>query len=233
MIKRRYIILVFISLFLLEVVLSNLIPKDNNLSINKSTGDEINYNDVINELKEEYNNEDIVGILELTNTGFQTLVVQSSDNDYYLDHNLAHEEDELGSIFLDYRNNINTSRKLLIYGHSSSKTDVSFNILENYYDKEYYQSHRYIELTTSIEKRTYEIFSIFIETNDFSYMGLEFIDKEDFLNHIEKLQAKSIYESEIELKEDDQIIILQTCSHHKDYINYEKKYLLIISRRIK
>ena len=37
----------------------------------------------------------------------------------------------------------------------------------------------------------------------------------------------------IQLKEDDQILILKTCSHHKDYLDYEKKYLLIVSRRIK
>ena len=30
----------------------------------------------------------------------------------------------------------------------------------------------------------------------------------------------------------DEILILQTCSTHKDYHNYQKKYLLIILRRV-
>ena len=235
MIKERYIVLVFISLFFLIVLLINLIPKDNNLSIgvNKDIGNKINYNDVINRLKEEYNNEDIIGILELSNTDFLVPIVQGSDNKYYLTHTLTREQSNIGAVFLDYRINIDISKKSLIYGHSSSKVDAPFNVLENYYDLEYYKNHKYIEVTTDTEEKIYEIFSVYIETGDFSYMDLEFIDKADFLRHVEKLQTKSIHGSEIQLKEDDQILILQTCSHHKDYLDYEKKYLLIVSRRIK
>ena len=43
---------------------------------------------------------------------------------------------------------------------------------------------------------------------------------------------KSLYDTGKELNQDDEILILQTCSNHEDYKNYDKKYLLIISRRI-
>lgn len=212
----------------------NLNPKANSLVVivNKRIDNQINYNDVISNLKDEYNNDAIVGILNVTNTGFNVPVVQTSDNNYYLSHDLNNKDSNIGSIFLDYRVNIDTSKKLLIYGHSSSLVDAPFNILENYYDLDYYKNHKYMELTTSSEKYVYEVFSVYTETNNFSYMDIDFIDKKDFFNHIEELQINSIYDSEIELKEEDQILILQTCSHHKDYVNYEKKYLLIILRRI-
>ena len=64
-------------------------------------------------------------------------------------------------------------------------------------------------------------------------MNINFIDNEDYYRHINNLKDKSIYNTEIELKYYDEILILQTCSNHKDYLNYDKKYLLIISRRIK
>ena len=35
------------------------------------------------------------------------------------------------------------------------------------------------------------------------------------------------------VKEDDEILILQTCSTHDDYKDYSQKYLLIIARRVK
>ena len=64
-------------------------------------------------------------------------------------------------------------------------------------------------------------------------MNINFIDNVDYYNHINKLKEKSLYEIDIKLKGDDEILILQTCSTHKTYKNYDKKYLLIISRRIK
>lgn len=195
--------------------------------------DNINFNSVITNLEDKYNNKDIVGVLKINNTNFEVPIVQGVNNSYYLNHDLNNKQSNIGSVFLDYRVNIDTSHKLLIYGHSSSDIDASFNILENYYDLNYYKNHRYIELTTDIGKYLYEIFSVYIETDDFSYMDLDFIDEKDFLMHIKRLQVKSFYDNEISLEDLDKILILQTCSHHEDYVNYEKKYLLIISRRIK
>ena len=64
-------------------------------------------------------------------------------------------------------------------------------------------------------------------------MNINFIDKEDYHNHINILKNKSLYDTGIKLNEDDEVLILQTCSNYVDYKNYDKKYLLIISRRIK
>ena len=64
-------------------------------------------------------------------------------------------------------------------------------------------------------------------------MNINFIDNEDYYKHISYLKDKSFYNTDIELKDYDEILILQTCSNHEDYVNYDKKYLLIISRRIK
>lgn len=229
----KYIKLILSSLCILVVLLINIdLNKDKNIveRVNKNI-EEIDYNGIINELRNEYNNDDIIGVLKIDNE-LEVPILQTSNNDYYLNHTIDNKESNLGSIFLDYRTNID-SKKLLIYGHSSTKTNIDFNMLENYYDKEYYEKHKYISLTTSKEEKIYEIFSVYIETSDFSYMNINFIDNEDYYKHINSLKDKSLYDTSIELKEDDEILILQTCSTHEDYKNYDKKYLLIISRRIK
>ncbi len=59
----------------------------------------------------------------------------------------------MGSIYLDYRVDIDSSKKLLIYGHNSSKIDMPFKILEEFYDKDYYDNHKYVDLTTSTTKK--------------------------------------------------------------------------------
>lgn len=238
--KKIKLILVGILIILL-LVLGVYLYKINNeksyyldfdIETNNNVNNPINYEEVINKLKNEYNNEDIKGILEIDNTDYIVPVLQSTDNDYYLNHDAYGNRNGMGSIYLDFRVDIDTSRKLLIYGHNSSNIDMPFKILEEFYDKDYYDNHKYMWITTSTTKRKYEVFSVYVETEDYSYMNVNFVDDEDYLNHITKLKEKSMYDTDIELSSDDEILILQTCSTHKDYSNYQKKYLLIILRRV-
>ena len=109
---------------------------------------------------------------------------------------------------------------------------MPFKILEEFYDKDYYDNHKYVEITTSRIKKKYEIFSVYVETSDFSYMDITFENDDEFLKHIENLKSKSMYDTGVTLDNDDEILILQTCSEHPEYHNYQKKYLLIILRRV-
>lgn len=185
-------------------------------------------------LQSEYQNTDIKGIISIENEDdFVYPVAQTSDNEYYLTHTYDETYDSLGAIYADYRVNLDTSDKVLIYGHSSTKRDVHFNKLEKYYDEEYYQSHKYITLETETNTYQYEIFSVYVETFDFTYMNIMFDTKNDWYRHILGLQNKSIYNTNVKLSSDDDILILQTCSNNPKYQKYSKKYLLIVSRRVK
>ena len=170
--------------------------------------------------------------LEIENTDYIVPVLQGSDNDYYLNHDAYGNSNYMGSIYLDYRVDIDSSKKLLIYGHNSSNIDMPFKILEEFYDKDYYDNHKYVWITTSTAKKKYEIFSIYVETKDFSYMNVNFASDKDYLEHITKLKEKSMYDTGVEVSSEDEVLILQTCSTHKDYSNYQRKYLLIILRRV-
>lgn len=188
----------------------------------------------IEELQANYHNEDIKAILSIENINqFSYPVAQTTNNEYYLNHNYYGEDDSLGAIYTDYRVELDSSSKILIYGHSSTKRDVPFNQLENYYDEDYYQNHKYINLATKTNIYRYEIFSVYVETNDFTYMNMNFDDDEEWYRHLLKLKSKSFHQNDIELSRDDEILIMQTCSNHPDYQKYSKKYLLIVSRRVK
>lgn len=203
-----------------------------NIQQNNNVNNPINYKEVIDKLQEKYNNDDVVGILEINNTEFAVPLLQGEDNDYYLNHLPDKRENFMGSVYLDYRVNIDSSKKLLIYGHNSSNIDMPFKILEEFYDKDYYDNHKYVEITTSTMKKKYEIFSVYVETSDFSYMNINFENDEEWLNHLKKLKDRSMYDTGVNVSSDDEILILQTCSEHKDYRNYQNKYLLIILRRV-
>ena len=189
------------------------------------------YQENITSLQEQYNNNDIVGTLEIENSDYKVPIVQGNDNSYYLNHLPNKEYSIMGSIFLDYRVNINASRKLLIFGHNSSIYDMPFKILEKYYDIDYIKNHKNVIIKTKDKIRTYEIFSLYIATSDYKYMNVNFTDDE-YKEHVKYLQDKSMYNIESSVLENDNILILQTCSTHKDYSKYKKKYLVIAFHEI-
>ena len=191
-----------------------------------------NNTSVISDLQSYYNNKEIVGLLNIDNTDKNIVVVQGQDNKEYLTKDLYKNNDKYGTPFLDYRVDINNDNKLLIYGHNSSKKNIPFTILENYYDIEYFKNHQFISLITDEQLIRYQIFSIFVETDDWSYMKIKFADEDDWLSHLQKLKNKSMYETGVSVNKDDQILILQTCSHKKEYANYSYKYLLVIARKV-
>lgn len=226
--RRKWLAVGGICLFLI-LLCSILFANDDN----KKTiiqGNSNNYV-AINDLKEEYDNPDIIGAINILGTDISEILVQGEDNDYYLNHNLYNLKDVKGATFLDYRINLD-SKKILIYGHNSSSLEVPFKELENYYDEEFYEKHKYIEIVTNKKVKKYEIFSVYVETSNWDYMNIDFENEIDWYNHLKELNEKSWYDTGVDVSENDEVLILQTCSHHKDYKNYDKKYLLIIARGI-
>lgn len=185
----------------------------------------------VKELQEENNNKDIVGYLTIPGTNISEPVLQSDDNEFYLSHGINKNKNIVGSVYLDYRVKINEGKKNLIYSHNSSSLIVPFKELEKYYDEDFYKEHQFIFLEDTNSKQRYQIFSVFVETKDWSYMKVDF-SNEDFLSHIKTLKEKSWYDTGVTIEESDEVLILQTCSHHKKYSKYKNKYLLVIAKKV-
>ena len=112
------------------------------------------YIEQITSLKEKYNNKDVVGTISIDNTDFNTVVMQGNDNSYYLNHLPDKTYNINGSIFLDYRVDIDESNKLLIFGHSSPSYFLPIMIIENYKDEDYYNySPMDVDLNFNSKKR--------------------------------------------------------------------------------
>lgn len=228
----------FIFSFLF-VLISFHILKVNNIQVDKievanSVKDKVHIshydNKDINSLKQEYNNDDIVGYISIPNV-IATPFVKTKDNEYYMNKNLYKKPDKLGSPFMDYRVNKGDS-KMIIYGHNSSKYNAPFSNLEKYYNEDFYKNNKYIYLNYENEVIKYEIFSVFIETSDWFYTKINFNNNKEWFNHINNLKDKSWYKTDVLLNESDKILILQTCSNLDSYKEYENKYLLIVAKKM-
>lgn len=233
--KNRFIItlcvLVILSLYCLYLNYNIKLKVDNLSTSNSHINNNINYEERILQLKTEYNNDDIMGILSIENSDFNEIVVQTTDNDYYLEHSLNNEYDWRGQPFLDYRLDVNESKKLIIYGHNSPNNKVPFKYLENYYDSNFLEEHKYIYFQTSKGIKKYEIFSVYVEISDWSYFSkIDFSTNEEYYNHVLSLKNKSLYNIDVEINSNDDILIIQTCSYHPNYNKYEDKFLLVIGK---
>lgn len=230
--KKKILYLVALFVLTFSLVMSFKFDKEyqkksNNKEIKKVIKEE---KDITKTLREKYNNNDIIGTISIPNSDINEILLQSSDNDYYLKHDVYGNNDIYGSVFLDYRCK-KDSKKLLIFGHNDYKEETPFSNLENYYNEDFFKGHQYIEVIIENEKIKYQIFSIYIEAKDFTYMNLN-IDENRYNIDLVKYKNKSLYDTNVEVEKNDNILILQTCSNHKDYKNYKDKYLLIIAKKI-
>ena len=240
--NKHYIIIILLVMLIVSILTFNIYKYNNTLKskiINSNTIEvnyeinKIDYEEELNKVRNKYNNNDIVGILSNSDDTLNEIVMQSTDNDYYLEHTVYHESNWRGQTFLDYRNDINNSDKLIIYGHNSNYYNLPFKVLENYYNKSYYDENKYLYLQTNLNKYKYEIFSVYVEVSDWDYYNkMKFNTKDEYYNHILKLKNKSMYDTNVSVNEDYKILIIQTCSTKKEYSNYENKFLLIIAKRV-
>lgn len=183
-----------------------------------------NTENIIAKTQKKYNNEDIIGILNIAN--MDVIVVQGSDNKFYLNHLLNKEQNPAGSIFLDYREKIDTSKQLNIFGHSSDYYDLPFNNLMKYMNYDFYQNNKYVTLTTNEHIYKYEIFSV-KKTEEEEHLKISFNSSEEYENHLKELKYDSLYETNVNIEPSDKILIIQTC-----IINDPKSLLIINLRKV-
>lgn len=219
------IILVIFTFYFHRNLEVKSIGNDNKVIIDKVDD---NTRDIsIEALRKEYHNNDIMAYIEIPEVT-SSMVLQSSNNDYYLNHDVNKKYNIKGTIVLDYRNKI-SDRKLLLYGHSGKEKDLPFLKLNNYVKKDYWEKHDTIYLYTLDGKREYKIFSSYIETKDYDYVNLKSFNGLSWYGHINKLKNKSLYNTGVKLNKDDRIIILQTCSTNDEGF---QKYNLVIGKEV-
>ncbi len=153
--------------------------------------------------------------LSINNLITKEPVMQTTDNEFYMNHNNKKEEFIGGSLFVDYRINLNSTRKIIIYGHSSSTVDIPFTKLLGYKKQDFFLNHQEIELDYRDKQETYQVFTVMMLKEDYFYTRLEFSD-ETFIKHLEELKKESIYDTGINIDKTNKILILQTCSQDED-----------------
>lgn len=160
-------------------------------------------------------NEDYKIWINVSNTNINYPVVQGTDNDFYLNHDFNKRESSSGAIFLDYKNDIDKDKNIIIYGHNM-KNKTMFQNLMKFKDKSFCEQDNKITLIIDDIIYEYDIFSAYVSDVKDVNLKINFKDDKEYLKYIEDIKKKSIFNRDIDIKSNDRIITLSTCSYEKN-----------------
>lgn len=161
-------------------------------------------------------NDELVGWITIEDTQIDYPILKADNNNDYLRRDFYKEYNILGSIFMDFRNDI-TSNDLntIVYGHRT-KDGSMFEGLTNYQDEKFFESHRTFTFDTLYESYEAEVFAVYITLTDFDYIQTNFETTEQYEALLTEIEGKSIYNTDIELESTDRILTLSTCDYALD-----------------
>ncbi len=167
-------------------------------------------------------NQKLIGWLKIDDTNIDYPVMQTTDNEYYLDHNLNQEYDKNGSIFMDKDCDIlEPSTNLILYGHHM-KSGQMFGNLDRYGSEAYYKEHPLIQFDTIYEKGTYQVMYVFrshvYSEEEIAFKYYQFIDvnsEQEFDSYMQEMAEMSYYDTGVTAQYGDQLLTLSTCDNQE------------------
>ena len=180
--------------------------------------------EVLEEYKNLFNmNKKLIGWLKIDDTIIDYPVMQTIDNEYYLDHNVNQEKDRNGALFLDKDCDVLApSTNLIIYGHHM-KSGRMFGNLDDYASEKYYKEHSIIQFDTIYEKGTYEVMYVFrsrvYSEAEVVFKYYQFIDcysEQEFDSYMQEMAAMSLYDTGVTAEYGDRLLTLSTCDSTVD-----------------
>ncbi len=164
-----------------------------------------------NELKKI--NSDFVLWMMVDGTNINYPIVQTDDNDYYLNHDYMGNIKASGWTYVDFRNHSDMSdQNTIFYGHNLlNKT--GFGSLENIFTEKWLKySNHYIVVANDERKYIYQVFSCYTVEPEIYYLQTNFYRNEDYQEFIDTLLDRSIYDFQLDVDSHDKIITLSTCT---------------------
>ena len=165
---------------------------------------------------------DTVGYLKVPGTTIDEVLVQYTDNDYYLRKSPVGDADEYyhqGCYFADYRCAIDLCQNTIIYGHNLADESIRFGQLEKYRRLDFYKQNPVIYFDTPGCVGKWKIVAVFMTNADeadgvkFYYRDRTYQTQETFLKFIERCRRRSYIDCPVDVRENDRILTLSTCDY--------------------
>lgn len=167
------------------------------------------YNNIYSELKKI--NSETVGWLKINNTNINYPIVQSNNNEYYLNHSFDKTNSKAGWLFVDYRNNMDDlSDNTIIYGHNLANGHM-FGTLRKLLDESWFNNeyNHIIEFSIKGINYKWQIFSVYYvdKTDDYLSTDLGY----NFDSYVKRETDRSVKDFNVNVNYGDKILTLSTC----------------------
>lgn len=202
--------------------------------IHYTEDEEIELN-VLEEYETLYNkNKRLIGWIKIEGTNIDYPVMQTTNNEYYLDHNYSQEQDRNGSIFMDKDCDVvHRSTNIIIYGHNM-KSGKMFGTLGKYSSKSFYEEHPTFQFDTIYEKGTYQVMYAFrskiYNEDEVVFKYYQFIDavsEKEFDSNLQEMAAIALYDTGVTASYGDELLTLSTCDNSE-----EDGRFVVVAKRI-
>ena len=177
-------------------------------------------------------NQKLIGWVKIDDTIIDYPVMQTVNNEYYLDHNFNQEEDRNGCIFMDYQCDvIKGCDNMILYGHHM-KSGKMFGTLNKYSEESYYEEHPIIQFDTIYEKGKYQVMYVFrskvYSEEDVTFKYYQFINAASEMEFNSYLMAAlSLYDTGVVASYGDKLLTLSTCDYQE-----KKGRFVVVAKKI-
>ena len=195
-------------------------------------------------------NPDTAGWIKLEGTSVDNVVVQTEDNDYYLERDFYGNYSQPGTIYADFRcivndYDFNQSDNIVLYGHNQAN-GAMFGTLQKYKITkqntgkfDFYLEHPTFTFSNLYNEYTYKIIALFVaEVEPWQSPDGEVFDYHNYIRFgtyektydefMENLTERSEIITGVDVQKGDKFMTLSTCSNE-----FEPSRFVIVGRRVR
>ncbi|MDH8678235.1 class B sortase [Fusibacter bizertensis] len=159
--------------------------------------------------------EDFVGWISIPGTKIDYPIVQTTDNEHYLNYDYTNSKNYAGAVYMDYKNKGNFyDNHISLYGHYM-KNGTMFHDLHLFKEQSFFNENHSIYLTGLREKFRYEIYSVQI-VSAYTYRLYLNLDASELNEYALHFQRESLFDHEIENTDQLKLLTLVTCTYEFD-----------------
>ncbi|MDR2589493.1 MAG: class B sortase [Oscillospiraceae bacterium] len=171
-------------------------------------------------------NPDFLGMIEIPGILARQPYVHSSDNSDYLNRNFEGNFNRSGTIFLSALNcRLMTDNISVFYGHYTGAAGTMFTNITRYKQAYTFHTNPIIILDGLLGESKWIVFSAHVTEPTMWYKHYK---DDEFVDLIDEIRARSLFDTDVEVTPDDKIITLSVC----DY-TYENMRFLVHARKLR
>ncbi len=192
-------------------------------------------------------NKDIKGWLSFNSTDsdhFMNInlpVVWCGNNETYLSRSFDGQYSRSGTLFFEQTNSFEngaSNKVTIVYGHNMASGTMFAplnKLIGNVYRA---RSAATLKLDTLRDSNQYKVIAVIVSDESaapayrFGYLRTTFADDTDFMNYVNDLRARSLFDYPVDVQPNDELVILSTCTN-KSQVKVENGRFAVIARRVR